>query len=105
MLGAEEASNLETTKKHRQKCPSQAYFLQPKGQERGSKPLAKPPEKRETIQNSNNRNERKNITTDPTDTKGVIREFYKQLYTHIFTTYTKWINSLETQITTLLYIK
>lgn len=32
------------------------------------------------------RSEREGITTDPTDIKKIIREYYKQLYTHKFGT-------------------
>lgn len=30
------------------------------------------------------RNEREEITTDPTDIKGLIKEYYEQFYTHKF---------------------
>ena len=47
---------------------------------------------RERTQITNIRSERGNITTDPTDIKKKIKEYFKQLYAHMFDNQDETIN-------------
>ena len=48
------------------------------------KPVARLTKKKQRIQIPNIRNERGDITTEPIDTKRIIKEYYEQLYDHKF---------------------